>query len=395
MARSKEGRRAALLRSFGAAAFAVAIAPGAFGQEPGVASAPAPAPAPAPAAPRPWYETIGVNGFVTTSWSWNFNRPASGTNQYRVFDFEDNAIKIDGAELVLQKVASSPGEAGFRVDAVAGASIPRMTAAAGLFRDDDGTAGDFDLQQAFVSYVAPLGSGLRFDAGKYATHCGYEVIEGYDGYNDNATRSFLFGYAEPASHTGLKATYALSGTVSAMVEVVNGWDNVEDSNSSKSIGGQLAFTLPSNAAVYVNALFGPERAGNNSDDRTILNVVGTWKLGTGSALGLDAVWATEEDAAGPGQDATWSGVALYGRLGVTPSFALVLRAEVFDDPDGVRTGTAQKLAELTLTPELKLAPGLVLRADLRLDHSTRDVFEKDSGLTGTQPTVLLNALYFF
>jgi hypothetical protein len=336
-----------------------------------------------------------VNGFVTTSWSWNFNRPASGTNQYRVFDFDDNTIKIDGAELVLQKVASAPGEAGFRVDAVAGASIPRVSAAAGLFRDDDGKAEDFDLQQAFVSYVAPLGSGLRFDAGKWLSPFGYEVIEGHDGYNDNATRSFLFGYAEPASHTGLKATYAFSGTVSTMVEVVNGWDNVKDSNSSKTVGGQLALTLPSSVTLYFNVLVGPERAGNDADNRTFLNLVGNWKLGAGSALGLDAVWATEENAAGPGLDGTWSGIALYGRLGLSPSFALVLRAEVFDDPDGVRTGTPQTLSELTLTPELKLAPGLVLRADLRLDHSSRDVFEKEAGLTGTQPTVLLNALYFF
>lgn len=389
MAWTKGGRGAALLLSLVAAS--TAFAPGSLAQEP--AASPAAASAPAP--PRPWYETIGVNGFVTTSWSWNANRPASGTNQYRVFDFDDDSIRIDGAELVLQRAASAPGEAGFRVDAMAGASIPRVTAAAGLFRDDDGKAGDFDLQQAFVSYVAPLGSGLRLDAGKWLTHCGYEVVDGYDGYNDNATRSFLFGYAEPATHTGLKATYAFSGTVSAMVEVVNGWDAVEDTNSSRSVGGQLALTLPSNAALYLNVLVGPERAGNDADGRTFLNLVGTWKRGSGSALGLDAVWATEENGAGPGLDATWGGVALYGRLGLSPSFALVLRAEVFDDPDGVRTGTPQTLSELTLTPELKLAPGLVFRADLRLDRSTRDVFEKEAGLTGTQPTVLLNALYFF
>lgn len=387
MARTKEGRVAALLFLLAVAA-AVAAAPASLGQEP--ASAPA-----APAASRTWYETIGVNGFVTTSWSWNFNRPASGTNQYRVFDFDDNTIKIDGAELVVQKFASAPGEAGFRVDAMAGASIPRVTAASGLFRDDSGKAEDFDLQQAFVSYVAPLGSGLRFDAGKWLSHCGYEVVDGHDGYNDNATRSFLLGYAEPATHTGLKATYAFSGTLSAMVEVVNGWDNVKDSNSSKSIAAQVALTLPSNAVLFLNAVVGPERAGNDGDSRTFLNVVGSWKLGALSAVGLDAAWATEANGAGPGLAATWGGVALYGRLGLSPSFALVLRAELFDDPDGVRTGTPQTLSELTLTPELKLAPGLVFRADLRLDHSTRDVFEKESGLTGTQPTVLLNALYFF
>lgn len=389
MAWTQEGRRAALLLSLLAAS--TGIAPSARGQEP----AAEPAAASAPAAPRPWYEAIVVNGFVTTSWSWNFNRPASGTNQYRVFDFDDDSVKIDGAELVLQKTASAPGESGFRVDAMAGASIPRVTAASGLFRDEDGKAGDFDLQQAYVSYVAPLGSGLRLDAGKWLTHCGYEVVDGHDGYNDNATRSFLFGYAEPATHTGLKATYALSGTVSAMVEVVNGWDSVKDSNSSKSVGGQLALTLPSNAALYLNVLYGPERPGNDSDDRTFLNLTGSWKLGARSAVGLDAVWATEANGAGAGLDASWGGVAVYGRLGLSRDFAFVLRAEVFGDPDGVRTGTAQTLSELTLTPELKVAPGLVFRADLRLDHSTRDVFEKETGLTGTQPTILLNALYLF
>ena len=41
-----------------------------------------------------------------------------------------------------------------------------------------------------MSWNAPCGSGLRFDAGKFITHHGYEVIEGYDGWNDNATHSF-------------------------------------------------------------------------------------------------------------------------------------------------------------------------------------------------------------
>lgn len=380
MVRTKGGRVAALLLLLASGSFAVASARGADGEEP-------------PAAAKPWYETISVNGFATASWSWNFNRPDSGQNQLRVFDFDDDTIKVDSAELVVQKVASAAGEAGFRIDAVAGASIPRVSAAAGLFRDEAGEAGDFDLQQAFVSYVAPVGRGLRLDAGKYLTHCGYEVLEGFDGYNDNATHSFLFGYAEPATHTGLKATYAVSGTVSTMVEVVNGWDNVKDSNSSKTVGAQVALTLPSNTSLFLNVLVGPERAGVNGDNRTFFNVVGSWKLGL-SALGLDAVWATEKNAAGPGRDGTWGGVALYGRLGLSPSFALVLRGEVFGDPDGVRTGTRQTLSELTLTPELKVAPGLVVRADLRLDRSNRHVFEKKADLVATQPTVLLNALYF-
>ncbi|MGZ5428025.1 MAG: outer membrane beta-barrel protein, partial [Thermoanaerobaculia bacterium] len=64
-----------------------------------------------------------MNGFLSTSYSYNLNRPPSGTNQFRVFDFDDNSIKVDVAELVLQKAVSKAGEAGFRIDAVAGSSI--------------------------------------------------------------------------------------------------------------------------------------------------------------------------------------------------------------------------------------------------------------------------------
>ena len=97
------------------------------------------------------------------------------------------------AELVVQKPVSQPGGWGFRTDITAGQSVPRIAASNGLFRNDEtGEAGNFDIHQLFVSYIAPLGKGLRLDVGKYVTHMGYEVIEGYDGWNDNATRSFLF-----------------------------------------------------------------------------------------------------------------------------------------------------------------------------------------------------------
>ena len=68
------------------------------------------------------------------------------------------------------------------------------------------------------------------------TNHGYELIDGYDGYNDNATRSFSFGYAIPFTHTGLKAAYAFSDQLTAMLMLVNGWDNAKDNNSSKSAG---------------------------------------------------------------------------------------------------------------------------------------------------------------
>lgn len=367
---------------------AQAPAPAAAPAAPAVATA---TPAPAPPAPK-WYEEIAVNGFLSATYSYNFNTPASGTNQYRAFDFDDNMIKLDVVTLTIQKAISKPGEVGFRVDASAGSSLPRVEAAYGLFQGQD-----FDLKQGFVSYIAPLGSGLRFDAGKFVTYMGYEYIESWDTPNDNATRSFGFFYGVPATHTGLKASYSFSDQLAGMLMVANGWDNARDNNSSKSIGAQLTWTPTKSVSVAGNFITGPERTGVNSDPRSTYEVVAQWKLTDATVFGLDGLYGTEKGAVTPGETASWSGLALYARLGVTDAFALCLRGEIFNDADGARTGTVQKLKEVTVTPELKIGKGLCLRADLRIDWSDESVFEKGAGEgpSKTQPTVAINAYYSF
>jgi len=340
-----------------------------------------------------WLDQLDLNGLLTTSWSYNFNRPASGTNQLRVFDFDDNTFKVDVLELVAQKAVSKPGTAGFRADLALGSSVPKVSSAAGLFRDTSGTE-DLDLQQAYASYNAPLGSGLRFDLGKFVTHFGYEVIEGYDGWNDNVTHSFLFGFAIPFTHTGARVAYAFSPRVSALAVVVNGWDVARDNNRSKSVGGQLALAPSPSLSIVMNGMWGPERSDQDSDARTLLDLVSIWKPFTRLTLGVNGDWGSEPGAVVAGQTARWDGVALYARF-QADGFALTGRAERFNDHDGARTGVEQRLSEVTLTPEWRLGPRLLVRSDLRIDHSTREVFETDTGVRSDQPTVLLQALYAF
>jgi hypothetical protein len=350
---------------------------------------------PVPVVPA-WLTGTTLNTFASTSWSHNLNNPDSRTNQFRVFDVNDKSIQLDVLELALQHPASKPRESGFRVDATFGSSIPHVTASSGLFRDAGGQAEDFDLQQAYFSYVAPLGSGLRFDAGKFVTPVGIEVIEGYDGWNENATHSFLFGYAIPFAHVGVRANYAFTPRVSVLAMLVNGWDVATDNNGAKSVGAQLALTPLASLTMYFGGIWGPERSGENVDGRTLLDFEGTWKPTSRFSLGANADWATEPNGVGPGQDAEWSGVAGYARVGIVGPLALCVRGESFADPDGVRTGTSQFLSEITVTPELRVSPRIVLRVDGRIDQSNRRVFEKAGGLfVDHQSTVLVNALYAF
>jgi hypothetical protein len=72
-----------------------------------------------------------------------------------------------------------------------------------------------------------------------------------------------------------------------------------------------------------------------------------------------------------------------------------MRGEVFDDPDGVRTGVAQTLYEFTLTPILRVTPDCTLKLDLRYDTSSANVFDSTSGSKSNQSTVRVYLLYLF
>ncbi len=366
-------------------------------------------------APKGWFQQIAINAFASISYTWNFNDPLSKTNQLRAFDYDHNSIRVDAAELVVQKAVANRNDFGFRIDVAFGAAA-RTAAARGLFRDvKTGSALDIDLQQVYASYIIPLGKGLRFDLGKFVTPVGYELIDGYDGYNDNFSRSFLFAYG-PYTHTGFKLTYPFSDKFSAMVMLINGWDTVVDNNAAKSFGVNLSITPVAPLAIYLNYIGGPERDNDNTSWRSLGDIVVTYKPISKLALALNVDYGREQNgqpqpvapattmvtptavaALARTPDAQWAMIVLYLRVQATRRFALIARGEIFWDVDGNRTGTAQRLLAGTLTSELRLTDALLMRAEFRLDGSDHRVFEDSSGnLTNKlQPTLAINGVYAF
>jgi len=346
----------------------------------------------APPSPK-WFDDIAVNAFVSTSYQYNTNRPDAGTNSYRVFDFSHNTFNVDVAELVVQMAPSKPNDAGFRLDFVLGSSIPKVA------KSQDENVTQFDLQQAFVSYIVPLGTGLRFDAGKYVTHLGYEVIDGYDGYDDNYSRSVLFGYAIPFTHTGLKASYAFSSKVAAMVGVVNGWDLVHDNNRSKSLAAQVTLTPVSSLSVLLNWIGGPEIADDNHTRRNVFDLVAILKPNSTLTLGLNGDYGIEDRTSlvNSGSDAVWKGIAGYATLAVTDKFSVAVRGETFHDDDGVRLGTGTKgtLSEGTLTTAYKFTPRVVLRGEVRFDKANQAILAKRGTFDDKQTTVGANFIFVY
>jgi hypothetical protein len=328
-------------------------------------------------------KALGMSIYVQGGYLYNFRNPDSQENGLRVFDHKANSFTLDLAQLVFTKEPPAGG-VGYKLKLSAGETA-KWIHSRGLGNTND----EFDLTEAYVSYVAPVGKGLRFDLGKFVTYFGAEVIEAKD--NPNYSRSLLFNYAIPFTHTGLKIGYTFTEQVNAALYAVNGWDNTDDNNKGKSVGLSVGYTPMEQLAMLFNLMYGPEKDSNSSDKRFLFDWVGTIKPTKELTFILNADYGNEQKLAAYGGTAKWYGIAGIAKYDFTDMYSLSLRAEYFDDKDGVRTGIAQKVKEITLTPEIRLAKDLILRPEYRHDWSDKSAF--NSGNSKTQDTLALGIMY--
>lgn len=339
-------------------------------------------------------EDINLSGFVDTSYTYNFGAPDSRANTARVFDTEANNFNLQASELVFEKLPSEEGGVGFRADLFFGEDAEIITPT-GSTRDE------FDLEQAYITlkpplnFKLPIGNWHWIKFGKFVTMHGAEVIEAKD--NWNFSRSLLFGYAIPFTHTGVRAGYQFFDGLSGYLGLVNGWDNVKDNNKSKSIEGALAWGPSDKLSFNLAGMYGPEQTSNDHSQRALIDFLATYKPFEKWTLMLNADYGHEEDAVASGKDGSWSGVAGYLRYDPLSWLSLISRTEFFSDRQGLRviSGTQQDLWEQTLTLELRPYKDLITRLEYRHDESSSKIFTSNQKAADNQDTIGLEMIYTF
>jgi hypothetical protein len=333
---------------------------------------------------------LGMSIYLQGGYTYNANASgpggSAGINDLRGFDQPANSFELDMAEIVFSKDPAA-GLIGYHVKFMAGETAKLMNAA-GVGDAGPGATGSIDLTEAYLSYIAPIGKGLRFDAGKMVTFVGAEVIEAID--NPNYSRSLLFTWAEPLTHTGVKASYVFTDNVNAALFLLNGWDNATDNNSGKTVGVSVNIATGDLFSGYINYLQGPEQTNDNHDKRILLDLVATIKPIKPLSIILNYDNGQQDQSAGLGTQKS-SGISGIVKYDINDTYSISVRGESFNDSDGYSTGTPQELAEFTLTPEIRLTGGLILRPEYRHDTSNIDSF--DNGTKKTQDTFALAAMY--
>ncbi len=202
------------------------------------------------------------------------------------------------------------------------------------------------------------------------------------------------------------ARYTPNPKISVLGLMANGWDQEADNNSGKTGGLKLQVFPSSGLAIAAGALYGPEEDSTNGAQRTLFSGDATWQP-------LQRLIVQAEAHHGSQQGTTWTGVVGQAFWRVGRSTGLTARGEVLKDPDGARTGTAQKLSSVTISPwyfyreaqegvfsnveftNFRL-PAFSVRPALRIDHSNQPVFEKKDGTqTRSRVTALVELVYLF
>lgn len=344
-----------------------------------------------------FFRDVEVSGVVDGYYGFNNNKVDMFT-QGRAFDVRHNAFSLQLAKLTLQRANSKDSPLGFRVDLGLGETVDRIISVSDSSRND----ATKHVLQAYASYVAPIGSGLTIDFGKMYTPVGAEVIETKD--NFNYSRGLLFTYG-PYYHAGFRVKYAFNDKAALSGFLFNGWDNVFENNvgenAGKTVGFQLGLTPSKKFALTQTYLAGPEAPLANAPDisardnwrhisDTVVSIYATDKL---TLLG-NFVYGSDAD--NDGVRGYWTGFAGYFKYAFNNRFAFAPRFEVFNDKDGLRTGVAQTVKDITLTQEMKLLNNFITRFEYRRDFSNRRFFTNSAGVAkDNQNTFTLGISYFF
>jgi hypothetical protein len=341
---------------------------------------------------------IGVNGYIDAGYNWaNRNIEAGFANGVfgatpRVFDNQNNSFSLHQFGLTVSK---QPKE-GF--GGLVNLTIGKDAEVIHSF-PETGNTSTFDMTQAYLSYSQ---GALTMIGGKFTTLAGTEVIASTG--NNNISRSILFG-AVPFTHTGVRASYAPSDTITLYGGLNNGWDQLQDANRPKTLELGATFNPAKPLTMTLSGYFGSEPVvGGGNAERDLVDFVVNYIATNSLSLGGEFLMVKQDDFA-PGQGSgKYQGLAFYGNAQLNQLWRVSARAEYFDDKNGFHFGTSNgaggqqpvKYYEGTLTLAYLPTKDVELRTEVRGDKADQNVYIDSNGSTKkTLMTFGLQGLYKF
>ena len=333
---------------------------------------------------------IEARGWIDQGVTVNTYSPRDRSNGPVVYNDRSNDYQMNQLYLIMESPIDADRDRlqiGGRVDLLYGTDHV-YTSSLGLesFRDggakwnsDNGPVGTnygLSMPQLYLEAFAPWGNGLSVKLGHFYTIMGYEVVEAPE--NFFYSHAYHFQYAEPLTHTGLLAEYALGERLKLQAGLTRGWDTWEDNNNDLGFLGGLAWTSRCRrTSLALSMHTGPEadEPPAQARVRTAYSLVLRHKLSERLTYGLHHDWGYEPRATAADPLGNWYGLNQYLIYRMNPIWAAGLRFEWFYDKGGTRvldTPTPQPAHFFELTAGLNWTPRerLIVRPEIRWDWAS-------------------------
>ncbi len=356
-----------------------------------------------------------LNFMVDGYYGYNFNVPVGRVNLLRAYDVTSNSFNLNQVDFMIERVPTKDSRFGGRVDLMFGQATETLQ---GSSVNEQRPQVWRNLYQAYGSYLAPVGSGVQIDFGKWASSLGNEG--NYSKDQTAYSRGYSFNYL-PFYHTGLRTNYNVTSKVNVAYWLVNGANDTEDLNGSKSQA--FAFTLkPASTLTWnVNYYFGnegrdvattlnprlpvsPTQPGLPTANITpapnrrehIFDPYATWQSTKKLALTGEADYVVNRTFAHTQPSRVVIG-EVAGKYAISPTWNAGFRTEYFDDRGGLFSGKTQALKEETVVLDHTFAPGFLAKAEYRRDWSNQQFFLSDTpgALKHAQSTATVGLIYWW
>src|SRR5437660_6324194 len=341
-----------------------------------------------------------LSGFAEASYAYSGRSLGDTAIVGRLYDRLQNRFTLNALAVVLDR-PYDPAKlsAGFHTELLVGQDAT-VIQSNGLFAGA-ATPVPVDVPHLYVTLNVPTasGNGLQFKVGRIPTLLGLEVIETYA--NPNWSEGNQFIYVENFTALGVSVETKFNNHLDAQFRVINGWDQVSDNNSRKSLMGRLGIYPDAATSLGIVGFWGPEEPNNNTANRYGVEGLLWRKLGN-AQVWIQGDYGQEQANAAlpvPTQDAKWWALGAWVTNDFSPTLGLALRGDYVSDQNGARSNgvsgfspnTGQKFGSGTATLNIKAWPSAVVRPEVRYDRSTLGAF---NGQTD-QITVALAVAYLY
>lgn len=312
---------------------------------------------------------VSFGAFVDTYYMYDFNSPGGNSKSHPFTQpSRHNEFNVNLAHLELRLNGANVRGA-FAIHT--GTSVRANYAA-----ETDNRELSQLIHEAWAGYQ--IADGLWVDAGIYPAPYGFESWLSRD--NKTYTRSLVADYS-PYYETGVKLSWQASNEFNAGVNIINGWQNIAETNSDKAVGITLGYTPSSTISFTYNNFIGNELPDSvQAATRFYNNLCTRFTASDDLQIDFTTDYGMQKVS---GESRSWMGAALIGRYQLSEKVSTSVRGEYYKDEYQIIlvTGTPYGFDGFgaSLNLDVALMPQLLWRSEVRMLSANDSVFPSEDG----------------